>query len=101
MEQPISSLNLPKHLLQQIQNTGCNYVCDIPQFVELSKMPDLQTSLKVPHTKTAFDIFEEECLLGGIPTFIKELDAALDGGILVGLVTEFAGEPDTHKTELW
>lgn len=100
MEQHISSLNLPKNVLLEMQSCGCNYVCDI-HFVEPLKIPDLETSLKVPLTKTAFDIFEEECTLGEIPTFIKELDAALGGGIPVGQITEFAGESNTHKTELW
>lgn len=102
MEQHISTLNLPKYILQEIQNCGCNYVCDIPKFLESSSKPlDLETATKVPETKTALDVFEEECLMGYIPTFTKELDEVLGGGIPIGLITEFAGESDTCKTELW
>lgn len=101
MEQHILSLNLPKFALQELQSSGCNYVCDIPHFTESSKLADLENSLRVPCTKTAFDIYEEECILGHIPTFIKELDAVLGGGIPVGEITEFSGDSDAHKTELW
>lgn len=100
MEQPVASLNLPKRVLQELRTAGYVNCRDIkPDKYEYA--PVLKEALKVPETKTALDLFEEECELGAIPTFITELDDALGGGIPIGLITEFSGYPDTCKTEIW
>lgn len=102
MDQPISSLNLPKYLLQEFQHLGYNYCKDVPSFdvlnVKNAKIETLKTS---PQTKSAFELYQEECELGYIPTLFKELDTAVGGGIFVGLITEISGNADTKKTEIW
>lgn len=103
MEQPLSTLNLPKYVLHQLRSLGLNDCRDLLNADEKTKelVPNLASLMEAPPTKSALDCYQEECLLGYIPTLIKAFDDVLDGGIPVGLITEIAGDVDTKKTELW
>lgn len=103
MDEPLSALNLPKYVLQQLRSLGFNDCRDLLNANEKTKesFPDLKNLMQTPSTKSALDIFQEECLLGSIPTLIRAFDDVLEGGIPIGLITEIAGDVDTKKTELW
>lgn len=103
MEQPLSSLNLPKYIIQELKLLGFNNCRDFLNADDTIKQKycDVAKLLERPATKSALDIYQEECLMGCIPTLIKPFDDCLDGGIPVGLITEIAGDVDTKKTELW
>lgn len=104
MEQPLSSLNLPKHTLQELKALGFNDCRDFLNAADQNvkqKFPDVENLLTTPPTQSALDVYQQECFLGCIPTLIKPFDDVLDGGIPVGLITEIAGDVDTRKTELW
>lgn len=101
MEQPIASLNIPKNLIREVQSAGYVYCKDL----NLTKICNITSNInalqQAPETKTALDIYQEEIVEGEIPSFIKELDLALRGGIPIGLITEISGEQDTCKTDIW
>lgn len=103
MEQPLSSLHLPKYTLQQLKTSGYNDCRDFLNADEKTKQKfrDVENLLITPPTNSALDVYQQECFLGCIPTLIKPFDDVLDGGIPVGLITEIAGDVDTRKTELW
>lgn len=103
MDQPLSSLNLPKHIVQKLKSLGYNNCSDLllADADIQQTVPDIQQLLETPTTKSALDVYQEECCLGFIPTLIQSFDEILDGGIPVGLITEIAGDVDTKKTELW
>lgn len=103
MEQPLSSLDLPRYILQEMRNLGytnCRDFLSADDKVK-EKFSDVQKLVEAPVTKSALDLYQEECLMGCIPTLIKPFDEVLEGGIPVGLITEIAGDVDTKKTELW
>lgn len=103
MQQPLSSLSLPKYILQELNSKGYNNCKDFLEADEKvkQKFPEVEKLLETPNTKSALDVYQDECLLGYIPTLIKPVDEALYGGIPVGLITEITGDVDTSKTELW
>lgn len=103
MEQPLSSLNLPRYILKELRALGYNTCADFLSADEKikNKYPKIQKLLEAPPTSTALDCYQNECLLGCIPTLLKPLDEILDGGVPVGLITEIAGDVDVRKTELW
>jgi len=52
-------------------------------------------------SRSAQQVLEAESRRGaGIPTFCRELDGALGGGVKLGQVTEFCGVPGVGKTQL-
>ncbi|KAF2880606.1 hypothetical protein ILUMI_25570 [Ignelater luminosus] len=104
MHQPISSLNLPDFKIQELQTVGYHYCTDANKSekkfaskIQISQWDDL---VHTPKTRSALDIYQEECVSGTILTSSKELDEALGGGIPVGLITEFCGEPGCGKTQV-
>lgn len=103
MQQPLSSLNVPLSVLHVLKSLGykncVDWIKSVKKYKE--KYTDIAKLLQTPITKSALDVYQEECFLGSIPTLITSFDAALDGGIPIGLITEIAGDVDTKKTELW
>lgn len=105
MYQPMSSLNLPDSKIKELQSIGYHYCTDantsektFASKIQISKWNDL---IHTPKTRSALDMYQEECISGTIFTSSKELDEALGGGIPVGLITEFCGEPGCGKTQVW
>lgn len=97
MNQQVSSLNLPESNIREFQTQGYSYCNDVKSPTGLL----WQEANKVPKCKTALEIYRDECTQEYISTFNKALDEALGGGIRVGCITEFCGEPGTGKTQLW
>jgi RAD51-like protein 2 len=50
---------------------------------------------------SALDALKREDSRPFIPTFSKEIDKILDGGIPMGSVTEICGMAGLGKTQLW
>lgn len=103
MHQPVQSLDIPKHLVKEIESRGS--YCDdhiTPENTGLSVYASvIRNAKKLPAPKSALDLYLESAVLGHISTFIAELDAALEGGIPLGQITEFCGEPGNGKTQIW
>lgn len=97
MHQPLSSLNLTKQALQQMKKVGFNY-CQDEKVDE--KFPLIKPLTEVPPTRSAWDLYQEECLRAYIPSLIGPLDEVLGGGFPVGLISEVVGDADVNKTEL-
>lgn len=105
MEKPVASLKLPNHKIFELQALGYNY-CNEVNIEEGNIKCKLGSQewekLHIsPKTKSALDLYQEECTFGKILTLHKELDNILGGGIPTRLITEFCGEPGSGKTQLW
>ncbi|KAK4874762.1 hypothetical protein RN001_014122 [Aquatica leii] len=95
MHQPVHSLSLPECKLRELQTSEFNYCKDLD-----ASMPYLDQLMKPPVTKTALEVYNEECQQGCVRTFVEPLDNVLGGGIPLGEVTEFCGEPGSGKTQI-
>ncbi|KAF5288559.1 hypothetical protein FQR65_LT12012 [Abscondita terminalis] len=95
MNQAIHSLNLPRKKTKELRDAGYHYCKDMHSLKPT--WPNLMETLKA---KTALEVFEEECRLGYLCTFVDSLDHILKGGIPLGQITEFCGEPGSGKTQL-
>lgn len=107
MYQQVSSLDLPKDLIQDLNNAGCHYVKDLKEEYKknsskaLCERKELLAAQKVPKTLTAFDCYEDESVPGTIWTFCEQLDGILGGGVALRQITEFCGERNSGKSHIW
>ncbi|XP_021935813.1 DNA repair protein RAD51 homolog 3-like isoform X2 [Zootermopsis nevadensis] len=109
MLRAVTSLPLPGSLHLRLRETGFVYYEDLcdgygPEGNKLVKQWGIDEQLKrlasVPPTKSALDIWQEECTSPHIVTFSKAVDDLLDGGIVVGEITELCGAPGSGKTQM-
>lgn len=105
MDQQVASINLPVAVIHSLINKGYIYVKNVNiKDPQVSKIIDEQSWLRateVPVIKTALDVYEEECDLRNILTFIKQLDRVLGGGIGISQITELYGDAGSGKTQMW
>ncbi|XP_063239923.1 DNA repair protein RAD51 homolog 3-like isoform X3 [Bacillus rossius redtenbacheri] len=113
MFQPIQTLPFPGFALSKLLEIGFLYCEDLwcneastrdanellrPWGSDACEQMKLQASSVV--TRSALDIWQEECSLGSVVTFCKELDDALGGGVPLQSVTELCGAPGSGKTQM-
>ncbi|XP_019753311.2 uncharacterized protein LOC109532735 isoform X1 [Dendroctonus ponderosae] len=97
MEQSISSLNLPRNKIIQLQSVGKKYCIDLTETLLSSLLIELPKS---PKTVTALDLLESEFLGGHILSLNSELDKVLHGEITPGRITELSGFPGSGRTQI-
>lgn len=103
MEQDISSLDLPNNTIRQFKCLGICYCSDVTPEDLKDKLTErewkhLTTPAKI---QTALDFYTEEIEIGHIPFLVPNLDDILGGGVQIGQITEFCGEPGSGKTQIW
>ncbi|XP_044253820.1 DNA repair protein RAD51 homolog 3-like [Tribolium madens] len=99
MNQPVSSLNLPKSLLGKLKNLGYNYCNDLDHNVE-TVIPDWVSLKKTPKSCSALELYENESKWKPVTTFVPQLDSLLGKEIVAGLVTELCGLPGAGRTQI-
>lgn len=105
MNQDLSSLDLLSNTLKEIKKIGYTYTKDINlndcklKFKLTSK--ELDQAILTPKARSSLDLYEDECKLGSICTLNANLDEALGGGIPLGQITEFCGNPGSGRTQMW
>ncbi|XP_069694731.1 DNA repair protein RAD51 homolog 3 isoform X2 [Periplaneta americana] len=111
MLRPLTTIPLPGSAQTRLRDYGFIYyedLCDdkgcnlegknlIRQWGLDEQLPSLTSP---PPTKSALDIWQEECNAPRIVTFCKALDDNLGGGLAVGELTELCGAPGSGKTQL-
>uniref|UniRef100_A0A2Z5TRT6 DNA repair protein RAD51 homolog 3 n=1 Tax=Reticulitermes speratus TaxID=60591 RepID=A0A2Z5TRT6_9NEOP len=111
MLRSVASLPLPGSVQVRLRNQGFVYCEDLcsekgydSEGEKLMKQLGIDEQLasltSVPPTKSALDIWHDECLSPHIVTFNKSVDDMLDGGIAVGEITELCGAPGSGKTQI-
>ncbi|XP_023724479.1 DNA repair protein RAD51 homolog 3 isoform X2 [Cryptotermes secundus] len=111
MLRSVTSLPLPRSVRVRPRNQGFLYYEDLcgekgydSEGKKLKKqlcVDEQLTSLtSIPPAKSALDLWQAECTSPHIVTFSKAVDDVLDGGIVVGEITELCGAPGSGKTQI-
>lgn len=103
MYQDISSLDLPRNIIAEFKRVGINFCSDVTSEDLKNKLTQKEWKQLItpPKTQTALDFYMEEIELGHIPFLVPNLDEVLGGGVQIGQITEFCGEPGSGKTQIW
>ncbi|KAJ9581526.1 hypothetical protein L9F63_023300 [Diploptera punctata] len=113
MLRSITSYPFPSSVLKKLKEDGFIYFEDLYDGQEINcegkllmkqcgfemNPIDFMSVSKCP-SKSALDLWQDECMAPHIVTFSKSMDDMLDGGITVGQITELCGAPGSGKTQL-